>query len=236
MNVAPFLWALKLGALLNLYFLWNTPLAGADPAIVVPAWILFAVSAYRCLFPVRYDNAVVFHTSVFSSIRFTRVLATFSEVAYIFQFSHVLRLLDAGHSELVTALSWLMVVQVVVSQVLVWGAVLTGRLVLYFYEELGWAVIFAANTIASAVLVLRGEPHLLLYLNLVFGLLYLPWQAIHLRMLRANARAKVVADTPTKQRRTDGEAWGGVIGLSWMAGYWATVIPAWVYCVALTLR
>ena len=45
-----------------------------------------------------------------------------------------------------------MVVQVVISQGFVWGAILTERLALYFYEELGWAIIFAANTIASAYL------------------------------------------------------------------------------------
>lgn len=236
MDYSRFLWALKFGALLNLYFLWTTPLRGSNPYIVVPAWILFAVSAYRCVFPVRYDNAVVFHDSVFSSIRFTRVLATFSEVAYIFQFAYVLRLLDDGQSDLVTALSWLMVVQVVISQFLVWGAILSGRLALYFYEELGWAVIFAANTLASVVLMLRGVDHLLLYFNLAFGLLYLPWQAIHLRMLRVNARTLAVADTVIKQRRADAEAWGGPVGLSWMFGYWAIVIPPWVYCVVLYMR
>ncbi|MGH8515967.1 MAG: hypothetical protein ACREUE_00765 [Panacagrimonas sp.] len=235
MNYAPFLWTLKLGALLNLYFLWNTPLDG-DPYIVVPAWILFAVSAYRCLFPVRYDNAVVFHDSVFSSIRFTRALATFSEVAYIFQFAYVLRVLDGGQSDLVSVLSWLMVIQVIVSQFLVWGAIATGRLALYFYEELGWAVIFAANTIATIVLMLRAVDHLLLVFNLVFGLLYLPWQAMHLRMLRANADATVVVGTTTKQRRTDAQAWGGVVGLSWMLGYWAILIPPWVYAVVLYLK
>lgn len=234
MDVAPLLWSLKLGALLNLWFLWSTPPDG-DPLLVVPAWILFAVSAWRCLFPVRYDNAVVFHDTVFSSIRFTRVLATFSEVAYIFQFSHVLRVLG-GDSGLVTALSWLMVVQVVVSQMFVWGAVLTGRLALYFWEELGWAAIFAANTVASASLELQGVHHLLLVFNLVFGALYLPWQAIHLRTLRRNAAGDAVADMKVRRRRTDGEAWGGAIGLSWMAGYWATIIPAWVWSVAHWLR
>ena len=39
--------------------------------------------------------------------------------------------------------------QVVISQAFVWSAILTKRLHLYFYEELGWLVIFAANTAAS---------------------------------------------------------------------------------------
>ena len=94
------LWLLKLGGLINLYFLVNTlllPPAGADAYIVLPAQILFAVSAYRCLFPVRYEHNVVFHDSIFSSIFLTRVFATFSEIAYIFLFSRVLRLLNTDH-------------------------------------------------------------------------------------------------------------------------------------------
>src|SRR5262249_49479362 len=145
------LWLLKLGAPLNLYFLLNTPDTG-DLLIVAPARILFAVSAFRCLFPVRYEHNVVFHDSIFSSIFLTRLLATFAEIAYILQFSHVLRVLDTEHVPFVSALSWLMVAQVVISQALVWAAILTGRLALYFYEELGWALIFAANTVASAYL------------------------------------------------------------------------------------
>ena len=52
------LWLLKLGALINLYFLASTHalLSGmAEAHIVVPAQIVFAVSAYRCLFPVRFE-------------------------------------------------------------------------------------------------------------------------------------------------------------------------------------
>src|SRR5262249_34203285 len=38
-----------------------------------------------------------------------------------------------------------------------------------------------------------------------------------------------------KNRRTDAEAWGGWVGLLWMTGYWATLIPAWVYCNVVVL-
>src|SRR5216683_7970406 len=48
-------------------------------------------------FPVRYEHNVVFHDSIFSSIFVTRLFATFSEIAYIFLFSHVLRLLNIDH-------------------------------------------------------------------------------------------------------------------------------------------
>jgi hypothetical protein len=252
------LWVLKLGSLTNLYFLVNTlALASADAYINVPAQILFAVSAYRCLFPVRYEHNVVFHDSILSSIFVTRLLATFSEIAYIFLFSHVLWLLNVAHVSWVSGLSWAMVVQVVISQILVWAAVLTKKLELYYYEELGWALIFAANTIASASLLLSGNAlagtEVLLHLNLLFGAVYLPWQVIHLRKLRANARlgsggseagrratsrgwaAGLKRTITVKNRRTDADSWGGFIGLTWMTSYWATLIPVWVYTIVRVL-
>jgi len=250
------LWLLKLGGLINLYFLVNTfllPPAEAESYIVLPARILFAVSAYRCLFPIRYEHNVVFHDSLFSSIFLTRLLATFSEIAYVFLFSHVLRLLNTARVGWVITLSWLMVAQVVVSQGLVWAAILTERLELYYYEELGWALIFVANTIASAYLYLTvhvlGGREVLLQLNLLFGIVYLPWQVIHLTTLRANARragGKTGAGSPSiltglkravrvKTRRTDSDSWGGFIGLTWMTAYWATLIPMWVYYIVTVL-
>ena len=35
--------------------------------------------------------------------------------------------------------------------------------------------------------------------------------------------------------RTDAESWGGIVGLIWMTGYWATVLPLWVYCIVSVL-
>ena len=249
---------LKLGSLVNLYFLVNTFASGdADAYIVLPAQILFAVSAYRCLFPVRYEHNVVFHDSIFSSIFVTRLFATFSEIAYIFMFSHVLRLLNVDQVEWMIVLSWLMVAQVVISQGFVWAAILTEQFELYFYEELGWALIFAANTIASAYLYLTvqglGAREVLLKLNLLFGIVYLPWQVIHLSSLRANARrnrAKTGAGSASisrrlatglkravwmRTRRTDADSWAGLIGLTWMTAYWATLIPMWVYYIVRVL-
>lgn len=255
-----FLWLLKLGALVNLYFLANTFALGpgeTDPHIVVPAQILFAVSGYRCLFPNRYKDNVVLHESPLSSTLVTRVLATFVEIAWIYQFSHVLRMLNVEDVGWVDALSWWMVFQVVLSQVFVWGAILTGRLSLYFYEELGWAVIFIANTIASAYLYgtldSLGDSGILLQLNLLFGIVYLPWQLIHLRALRAEATTSdgfAEASAPLtrggvvrrlhdslhqRKRATDAASWGGLVGLTWMTAYWATVIPMWVHQVVQIL-
>ena len=248
------LWLLKLGAVVNLYFLSNAGLFALDAAdayVVVPAAILFAVNAYRCLFPVRYEHNVVFHDSVFSSILVTRMLATFSEVAYIFLFSYVLRLLNTGRVGWVDFVSWLMVAQVVVSQGFVWSAILTERFELYVYEESGWFLIFAANTIASAYLywttAQSGSRGVLLVLNMLFGVLYLPWQVMHMNSLRANARENRAAAAPIewstglgralreKNRRTDADAWGGFIGLTWMTAYWATLIPMWTYYIVRVL-
>ena len=253
------LWLLKLGALLNLYFLVNTLLLASDARdvyVAVPAEILFAVSAYRCFFPVRYEHNVVFHDSIFSSVFVTRLFATFSEIAYVFLFSYVLRLLNSHSVEWVTALSWLMVAQVVISQGFVWAAILTEQLELYYYEELGWALIFAANTLASAYLYSTvgalGKMRVLLVLNLLFGFVYLPWQVVHLMTLRANARRSSIngKGSPSfpmrlagglrravrvKVKRTDADSWGGFIGLTWMVAYWATLIPIWVNYIVKVL-
>jgi hypothetical protein len=114
-----------------------------------------------------------------------------------------------------------------------------------------------ANTIASAYLYLTvgalGGREVLLQLNLLFGLVYLPWQVIHLATLRASARrdsGRTGAASPSiwlrlgtglkravrvKTRRTDADSWGGPIGLTWMTGYWATLIPMWVYYIVAVL-
>src|SRR5262245_62298218 len=156
------LWLLKLGALVNFYFLAHTPAPlapGVDPYLVLPAQIFFVVSFYRCLFPVRYEHNVVFHDSVFSSIFATRLFATVAEIVYIYQFSHVLRRLNVEQSGWVDGLSWLMVAAATISQGFVWAAVLTWRFELYFFEELGWLLIFIANTAAAANLYFTTDVH-----------------------------------------------------------------------------
>lgn len=251
-----FLWALKLGAPLNLALLaltFSTPPAGVDAHLLIPARILLAVNAYRCLFPVSYQDNLVLHDTPLSSIFLTRLLATFSEAALIYQLGSLLRLLNTGRVAWVEVLAWVMLGLVLVSQVFVWGEVLTGRLDLFFYEELGWALIYAANTFASAFLYTTGDFSgsrlLLLQLNLLFGVLYLPWQVIHLRFLRANARQKLIEMGPPEkidrdllkrglqralhQRNpgTESRAWGGWVGAIWMTAYWATLMPLWVFLI-----
>ena len=262
-DLRKFLWLLKLGALVNLAFFART-LGLSDgpdsPALelhlVLPAQILFLVSAYRCLFPTRYGNHAVLHDTVLSSTLVTRVLATFSEVAYIYQFAYVLRLLNVDSVGWIDVLAGLMVCQVALSQLFVWGSILTGRRSLFVYEEAGWAVIYGANTVASAYLYatagLASGPTRLLELSLVFGAFYLPWQVLHLRSLVADAwreaeagpappltaalvRAQVTGALHARHPATDAAAWGGWIGLTWMTAYWATLIPLWVYAVVHVL-
>ena len=145
-----------------------------------------------------------------------------------------------------------MIVQVIVSQCFVWCAIFIGRQKLYFYEELGWGVIFTINTIASIILYwtleIRDGRELLLQLNLLFGAVYLPWQFIHLKALRLNAKHQEINEDyrgiprsllikglfnsiPMKNRTTNPKAWGGVIGMVWMIAYWFALIPVWIYLI-----
>jgi len=255
-----FLYLLKLGTLLNLYFLFKTlnpPLLFVDIHIRIPAQIFFIVSAFRCFFPVSYVTGAVLHNSFLSSIFFTRLFATFSEVAYIYLFSYLIRLFNGGQIPLIDVLSWLMVVQVVISQCFVWCAILTERQKFYFYEELGWAVIFVIYTAASAILYgtsgRLGSWELLLELNLLFGVLYLPWQFFHLKSLQLRPMSQkinedmhtgiswsllkkgLIQSIQVKNLTTRPEAWGGVIGMTWMIGYFVAVIPVWIYLILRTI-
>jgi hypothetical protein len=213
------------------------------------------VSAFRCLFPNQYKHNVVFHDTPLSSIFLTRLLATFAEVAFVYQLSHVLRLLNIDRLGWVDALAWGMVAQVVISQVFVWGAILTGRLALYFWEELGWAILVAANALASAGLYPHrgalGDAGIFLFVNLLFGLVYLAWQVANLRLQIADARRagetlrpatrvswKLLAEGLSRSlrernRTTDAAAWGGLVGILWMTGYFATLLPLWAHRIVV---
>lgn len=240
-----FLWCLKLGALVDLFLVTKT--AGGNGDVVVPAQIFLVVAAYRCLFPVRYEHYVVFHDSRLSSVFATRVFATFAEVAFIFLLACVLRSLNVQNVGWVNGFAAFTVLQSVVCQVCVWLAIVSERFEFYFYEELGWVCMFVANTIASAYLYLAVDglagKELLLQVNLVFGVGYLPFQIINLAAVRTQAKKQSHRRTPwtleglaaglrrsihVKNRRTDAESWGGIVGLVWMTGYWATLLPLWV--------
>jgi hypothetical protein len=229
------------------------PLKFVDIHLLFPAQILFIVSAYRCFFPVSYGTNAVLHDSCLSSIFWTRVFATFVEIGYIYQFSYLIRLFNERQIPFLDILSWLMVVQVVISQCFVWGAILAQRQKFYYYEEMGWGGIFILNTIASIILYwnldLLGGHKLLLKLNLLFGIVYLPWQWFHLKSLWIKANSQRVNENlligktrdlmleglyrslQVKNKTTSPEDWGGLVGMTWMIAYWATLIPVWLYLI-----
>jgi len=124
---------------------------------------------------------------------------------------------------------------------------------LCFYEELCWEILFVANTLASAYVRFTlpdgGPAASLLNFNLAFGVVYLPWQVIHLKVELADARAAPPSKRPLGARLREGlsralfgrnparsfAAWKGWVGLTWMSAYWATVIPLWVYGVVVAM-
>jgi hypothetical protein len=253
-NYTTFLWLLKLGAVPNVYFLFRAVGLDAETSVVVPALIFFAVSAYRCLWPVRYEHYVVLHDSVLSSVFATRALATFAEVAYTYLLARVLLRLNIETLTWVNGLARLMVLQIVICQACVWLAILGDRFQLYFYEELGWMFMYVENTLASAYLLLTADlpdgGARLLQWNLLFGVLYVPFQVANLRAVWVQAKTQGKTAAPwtvdrlaigmqrsvqVKNRRTDGESWGGIVGATWMTGYWAVVLPLWVYAIVYVL-
>jgi hypothetical protein len=38
-----------------------------------------------------------------------------------------------------------------------------------------------------------------------------------------------------RNRKTDAASWGGLIGLTWMVAYWASLIPIWTYTIAVVV-
>ena len=252
-DISTFLWLLKLGAVVNGVYFISSLNSTAILSLKIPAQIFFLVSAFRCLFPVSYPQSTVFHNSVFSSVFLTRFLATFSEIAMIFQLSVLMRHLNIEKIFLINALSWFMVMLVILSQVCVWTAIIFNRKMWYFYEEIGWFIIYSINTMVSLFLLstlsYEGGKELLLFLNIIFGAGYLPWQFFHLKSLLQEGNKQAPANsspiTPSwklfilgvknsisvKNCSQRSEDWGGIIGVTWMAGYWAVIMPAWIYLI-----
>ncbi len=112
-------------------------------------------------------------------------------------------------------------------------------------------------TAASAILYgtsgRLGSWELLLELNLLFGALYLPWQFFHLKALRLRAKSQKINEDlhagiswsllkkglyqsiQVKKLTTRPRTWGGVMGMAWMIGYFAAVIPVWIYVILRTI-
>ncbi|MDP6936029.1 MAG: hypothetical protein QGF36_01220 [Candidatus Marinimicrobia bacterium] len=247
------LWLLKLGALINVIYFFNSLEIVSIPQLKIPAQIFFVISAFRCLFPVSYPRNIVFHDSILSSVFLTRLLATFSEIAMIYQLSVLMRLLNTEGLVMINTLSWIIVIQVCVSQVFVWAAIIFKHRILYFYEEIGWFIIYSINTGVSLFILLNTTGStggdLLLYLNIIFGAGYLPWQFFHLKFLLKDGYNQRNENLPqpiiswseflngiqnsitVMHPSTHSGDWGGIIGITWMFGYWAIIMPGWIYLI-----
>ncbi|MFL2900580.1 MAG: hypothetical protein ACJZ62_02650 [Candidatus Pelagibacterales bacterium] len=246
---------LRVGVISNLILLWGTftYLDATDNLwILVPAQFLLLISAYRCMFPVNYASKAVLFDSILSSVFITRFLVTIVEVTYIFMFSHVLRIINDEEYMFVTVLSWLMVIQVTISQFFCWGAILIKYERFYFYEELGWFIIFLLNSICSIILLnsnISSDHNVLIILNIIFGILYLPWQVFHLKSILDRIKGnndiqnqsmqfniekmKIELNNAFHERKVSYEQsdWGRVVGIMWMYGYWILIIPIWVFYI-----
>jgi hypothetical protein len=197
-----FLWLLKLGVLVNLYFLANTlvpPGNTADPRLLVPAQILFAVSGFRCLFPNQYKGNVVFHDTPLSSIFLTRLLATFAEVAFWEE------------------LGWAIVVvaNAVASAGLYSTRDARGDAATLIHINLVFGLVYLSWQVANLRLQIvdakRG------------GETLRPATRVSWKLLGAGMRRSI----RERKRTTEATAWGGLVGLLWMTAYFATLLPMW---------
>ncbi len=96
-----------------------------------------------------------------------------------------------------------------------------------------------------------GNANILLHINLLFGVVYLSWQVANLRLQIADAKRAGETLRPAtrvswkllgeglrrsireRNRTTDATAWGGLVGLTWMTGYFATLLPLWANQIVL---
>jgi len=246
--------ALILGAALNAYlaYVCFVTMADHNRSALVPAQIFVVVCGYRCAFPNRYNNSVVLWDTWLSSLFLTRVLATFAEIAWIWQLAWFLREQGGSLSTLIAVGSWIMVASCVVAQCCVWSALLFETKGLMFYEEALWTAMFVINTAASAQLYVEGASdgyETLLVISIVFGLLHLPFQLCgHLPDLAGEPRGCQVLGDFTGPRfkaglqkalyhrvpasESEGAAqWGGLVGLVWFVVYMA-VLPLWPVLLA----
>ena len=148
-----------------------------------------------------------------------------------------------------------MVIQVTISQFFCWGAILIKYERFYFYEELGWFIIFLFNSICSIILLnsnISSDHNILVILNIIFGILYLPWQVFHLKSILNRIKGnkdiqnqsmkfnvekmKMEFNNSFHERKVTYEQsdWGGVVGIMWMYGYWILIIPIWVFYIVRT--
>jgi len=157
--------------------------------ILITAQVFILVCGYRCIFPNRYNECVVLHDTWLSSIWLTRVFATFSETFWLYQLSLLARDLNAmrldGPLMWIDVSAHIMVFLVCFAQCCVWSSFIFETDILMWYEELNWAIMFILNTAINVFFLVSGDMHsssdprwTCVYLSLVFGIIYLPFQLI----------------------------------------------------------
>ena len=251
-----FLYGLKLGSFTNGYLIWKTfSMENVDWCFLIPCQILAAVNLYRCTFPLRYHNSIVLHDNFLTSVFATRLLATFSEIAYIYELSCVIHDLNHDNIPMINYLAWMMVGLSTSGQCFVWSAIISGRPGLMFFEETCWGILFLINTGLNGYFywlyygmgVYSSSKEQLMMISIIFGILYLPWQFLfHIPIFYQQRKidsGKGKKDDKkrgvwckglfTRNKSVNSKDWGGIVGIIWMVGYWIC-IPYWMYLIVQT--
>ena len=151
----------------------------------------------------------------------------------------------APQSDIIDVLGNMLPPLCVLAQCFVWSSILLHTDSIMFYEELAWFLMFVINTGINQVFLYHGNNSLLVILSLAHGVLYLPWQTLHLKYILSLDDPPLSWCDVTVSRVGKGlkralwyrkqsvvrEEWGGWIGESWMFCYWV-VMPVWLAAVA----
>lgn len=250
------------GAISNAYLLYKlaTISSTASPHALIPAQILALVSGFRCIFPNRYNDCVVWRDSFLSSIFLTRFMCTISEMVYIYQFSWFLREVSAQAGvvcDVINYSAWAMVIFCALGQTFCWISIIYRTNGYFWHEEFCWAVLMGINMVISIYLFVSGEVHEKvangeisesivtgLKISLWFSLFYMPFQCLfHVPMLKDPTPELDTSFQNTvfglkkavfyRQKTNETRAWGGVVGALWMVGYFVAM-PCWLSFTAFT--
>ena len=253
--------ALVIGAFTNAGLIWwSQTFDDAVPAkILVTAQVFAAICGYRCIFPNRYNGCVVLRDNILSSIAITRIMATFAEMFLLYQLSVIAtdlnHIREDGLQVWIDFFAWTMVISDAIAQCCVWSSLVLETDILMWYEEANWALMFTLNTIINLFYFFSGDYQQsdprwqCIWLSLLFGAIYLPWQiGLHLPMINSDERKKARKQEKTEisceqvsrgcfrawfhrkpsQKYKD---WGRGVGAFWMFGYWI-LEPIWPMFVA----
>ena len=199
------------------------------------------------------------HDTFLSSTWLTRVLATFSEVFWLYQLAYINWDLNAlrvgGPLFWIDTASALMVFLCCFAQCCVWSSFIFETDILMWYEEFNWALMFVLNTTVNLTFFFAGDVYgsdprwSCVWISLIFGAIFLPWQiGGHLPYIVAVERRErhkhEKVDFSFKQIKkgcwrsltfrkpsTSSQDWGEAIGAFWMFGYWI-LEPIWVTFIA----